>query len=80
MLNLNYDNDFDVLYIRISKNKNSYGDEGIPGIVMMRDIATDEITGVTIFGYKRMLDNGSLYHLNLPINIDFKHDIQPFVQ
>ncbi len=79
MLSLNYDKKFDVLYISIGEPKPSYGDESIDGIVILHSIANDDVTGVTIFDFKKRLNENSLKDLNLPINIDFGNDVTPFI-
>ena len=48
---IDYDQKFDVLYYNISNTENSYGDEIDDNIVILRDIDTDKIIGVTIIGY-----------------------------
>lgn len=53
---VDYDQKFDVLYYNISNTENSYGDEIGDNIILLRDIDTDKITGITILGYKRMLE------------------------
>ena len=53
---VDYDQKFDVLYYNMSNTENSYGDEIDDNIVLLRDIDTDKITGITILGYKRMLE------------------------
>ena len=53
---VDYDQKFDVLYYNISNTENSYVDEIGDNIVLLRDIDTDKITGITILGYKRMLE------------------------
>ena len=50
---IDYDQKFDVLYYNISNTENSYGDEIDDNIVILRDIDTDKITGVTIIGYNQ---------------------------
>lgn len=52
---IDYDQKFDVLYYNISNTENSYGDEIDDNIVLLRDIDTDKITGVTIIGYNQFL-------------------------
>lgn len=46
---VNYDEQNDVLYVKIASTDNSYGTESPDGIVTLRDVNTDEITGFTIF-------------------------------
>lgn len=79
MLNLNYDKKFDVLYISIGDPKQSYGEENTPGLVILKDIITNEITGVTIFDFKKRLNENTLKDLDLPIKIDFSNEVNPFV-
>lgn len=81
MLSLDYDKKFDVLYIKIASNKNSYGDEStLPGVVVLRDIFTNEITGFTIIGYKKKISSGKLDTSKFPVDLNFENDIMPFVQ
>jgi uncharacterized protein YuzE len=56
MLNINYDKKFDVLYLNFCESK-SYGDETIDGIVILRSVENDSITGVTIFNFDKRLNN-----------------------
>jgi len=77
MLKLNYDNKYDILYILLSDGKNSIGDEEYDGLVVMRDEKTDEITGLTIFGFLDKYQKGSLPVLPSEINIDF--DMMPLM-
>ena len=55
MLNLDYDKKNDVLYISIGRPKPSYGEEDVPGIVILKDIITDEITGITVFDFMKRI-------------------------
>lgn len=50
---IDYDKKFDVLYYNMGDTSNSYGDEVDNNIVILRDIETEEITGVTIVGFAR---------------------------
>ena len=45
---IHYDKKNNVRYIKLSDNNNSYGDEIANGIVIFRDVKTDEVTSVTI--------------------------------
>ncbi|KXG78307.1 DUF2283 domain-containing protein [Thermotalea metallivorans] len=72
MLKINYDRKFDILYLSIGEPRPSYGEEETPGLVVLKDIETDEITGFTIFDFKKRVDTDSLNELNLPCKIDFK--------
>lgn len=53
----NYDSKFDVLYIELTDNSNSYGDDSNDGFVLMKDIDTDEVTGVTIMNFNKTIGN-----------------------
>lgn len=52
-ITFDYDPKFDTLYASINgKDKShSYGDDRVPGLLVARDMDTDEITGFTIFRY-----------------------------
>jgi len=75
MLKFNYDNRYDILYVLLADSKNSLGDEEYDGLVVMRDGTTDEITGLTIFGFFEKYQKDSLPALPSEVNIDF--DIIP---
>lgn len=49
---LSYDEKYDILYLSFFDRSRSYGDEE-DGIVIMRDMETDEITGITIYDFKQ---------------------------
>lgn len=70
MLKLNYDNKFDILYISIGEPVPSYGNEDIPGLVVLKNIVTDELAGVTIFDFKKRVNNNTINDLDMPIEID----------
>ena len=72
MLKFNYDNKYDILYILLSDGKNSLGDEEYDGLVVMRDEETDEITGLTIYGFMEKYQSDSLPLL--PSEIDIIYD------
>lgn len=54
---IDYDKKFDVLYCKIANTDNSYGDEIDSNIVVLRDIETDTVTGITIMGYKKFVNH-----------------------
>jgi len=70
MLDLSYDKQFDILYVSISSTSASYGDEAIDGLVVLRDLFTEDITGITIFDFKAKFERGSLPPLPIKVNID----------
>lgn len=55
-----YDERFDVLYIALGDRNNSYGDDSENGLVYLKDIDTDELTGITIMGFMRRYQNNTL--------------------
>lgn len=81
MLKVNYDSKFDVLYINIGNPVPSYGDERVPGLVILKNIHTDEITGVTIFDFMKRVKDNTMDDLEIPIEIDINkisRDISTF--
>lgn len=75
MLSLNLDKRNDILYLGLSDTGNSYGEEINPGVVILHDIDSDDITGITIFDFYKRYKSGTLNNISLPINIDFNKDI-----
>lgn len=53
---IDYDEKYDVLYYCLLDTGNSYGDEIDGNIVILRDIETEQITGVTIIGFKKFFE------------------------
>lgn len=54
-VSLNYDQKSDTLRVAYGAGQNSYGDDSVPGIVCMRDMDTDEITGFTVMHFLKSL-------------------------
>jgi len=77
MLSLNLDKKNDILYISFSDTNNSFGKEISNGFVVLHDLFTGEITGITIFDFLKRYSEGTLNNLPFPISIDFKSDIYP---
>jgi hypothetical protein len=75
MLDLNLDKINDVLYVIISDTSNSYGTEDYNGLVVLRDIMTDDVTGVTIFDFSKRYKKGNLNSLPFPFKIDIEKEI-----
>ena len=76
---VDYDTKYDVLYIMLSDTSNSYGDEDPDGIVVFKDIDTDQITGVTIFDFSTRFSNPAMLKCVLPSSINFNADILPLL-
>ena len=51
-LSCNYDERHDVLYIALGDRNNSYGDDE-NGLIFLKDMDTDEFTGITILSFMR---------------------------
>ena len=54
---MDYDSDNDILYCTFGDKTNSYGDEDPDNVVVMRDMDTDDITGITVLNFGRMNKN-----------------------
>lgn len=75
MLAINHDRKNDVLYIGIGDRSNSYGDEISSGIILLYDIDTEELTGVTILDFLQKYKSKKLD--NIPMSINFERDVIP---
>ena len=75
MFAIDHDKDNDVLYIGIGDRSNSYGDEEEEGIILLRDIDTEELTGVTILDFLYRYKHKQLDCIPFPIN--FERDVIP---
>lgn len=51
---IDYDSKFDIMYYSDGDTSNSYGDEDIDNIVVMKDMDSNEVVGYTIMNYKKM--------------------------
>ncbi len=72
MLKLNYDKKNDILYLSIGDPKPSYGEEDVSGIVIRRDMASNDITGITIFDFMKRITEKTIDSKDLPIQVDFQ--------
>ena len=54
--NVHYDKKFDVLSVKFSCTKNSYGDEETDNIIFLKDFNDDKITGLTILDFRKMFE------------------------
>lgn len=54
--NITYDSKYDILYVNFRTSSNSYGEEDIDHLVIFKDFDTEEITGLTIFDFKRLFE------------------------
>ena len=53
MLDFDWDKSRDILYIRLGDTSNSKGDRDESGFVILKDLKTKEITGITIFDFAK---------------------------
>ena len=67
-----YDRENDILYIKFGSTKSSFGDEATDGIVVFRDLFTDDVTGLTVFYPRKRHDQRirELKALGFSVNID----------
>jgi len=82
MINLNYDNKFDVLYIAFGNEeyrKNSLADEEYNGLVVMRDEDTDDVTGLIVYGFKDKYYKNKIPIFPTDVKINMERDVFPFV-
>lgn len=63
-----YDTEEDILYLSIGEPKPSVTEEIEEGILIRKDIATGEITGVTILDYKDRINKNE--KINIPKEFD----------
>lgn len=59
-MKVNYDKRYDTLYVAFADKSNSYGDDTVDGLIVMRDLTTDEITGLTILRFLSKYREGDL--------------------
>lgn len=76
---VDYDSHFDTLYVALGDKSNSYGDEDIDDLILMRDLDTDDITGFTILSFFRKLSLAALPKLPQCLNLSFERDILPII-
>ena len=75
-MKIDYDKEFDTLYVVLTDNSNSYGDP-MGSVILMRDIDTDAITGITVLSYRLQHSHGSLPVLPKETGLSFERDIDP---
>ena len=59
-LQFDYDAKYDVLYVALGDRDNSYGDDSEACIIYLRDIDTDELTGVTVLDFMKRYRSNTL--------------------
>ncbi|MDE7011420.1 MAG: DUF2283 domain-containing protein [Oscillospiraceae bacterium] len=76
-MRINYDRRFDTLYVTFTGNENSYGDDSLNSVILMRDLDTDAITGMTILSFMKKVQTNSLPKLPSEVGISIEKDILP---
>lgn len=76
-MKINYDRRFDTLYVTMSNNLNSYGDDTLGNVIVMRDMDTDAVTGITILSFLKKYKSGCLPELPPDIGLSIESDILP---
>lgn len=76
-MKIDYDNRFDTLYVILSDNSNSYGDDSMGNIIIMRDMDTDTVTGITILSFLKKYRAGMLSELPPDVGLSIETDILP---
>lgn len=76
-MKIDYDRRFDTLYAAVSSNLNSYGDDSSNGVVIMRNMDTDAVTGITILSFLKKYKSGCLPELPPDIGLSIESDILP---
>lgn len=74
-----YDKRYDTLYVAFSDNSNSYGDDSLNDVILMRDLFTDDITGITILSFLKKYRSNSLPELPIDLGLSIEKDILPMV-
>ena len=79
-MRVNYDKRFDVLYLSFSDSSQSYGHENPDGFVVLHDLMTEEVTGVTIFDFMERYVRGLIPEMPLPIPVNYTNDVIPLIR
>ena len=82
MINVNYDNKYDILYITLGdkeSRRNSLGDEEYNGLVVMRDKETNKITGLIIMGFADKYKKNKMPVFPMEITLNVEKDVVPFI-
>ncbi|HBQ28035.1 hypothetical protein HX99_02345 [Peptococcaceae bacterium SCADC1_2_3] len=69
-LDVSYDHDNDILYISFGSPRPSYCVTEVDDIFIMKDVETDEYSGVTIMDFQERLEDGSILNFEWPFDLD----------
>ena len=75
---IDYDAEYDILYISFTDQSRSYGDEISENVVIRRNWDDDNITGVTIFDFISLFEKQSPEIFSITIELNFEKQILPF--
>jgi len=71
-VNIDYDSLNDILYISLGLPRPSYCVAQVDDVFVMKDVETNEYSGITIMDFKERLNDGSINTLKLPLDLDVK--------
>ena len=69
-IQFNYDKKFDVLYYRWDRTDNTYGDEVEDDIILLRDIETVNIKGISVLNFKKRYYSNQTYMLEKYFDVE----------
>lgn len=70
-LDVSYDRENDILYISFGHPRPSYCATQTDDVFVMKDIETDEYSGITIMDFQERLKDGSILNFRWPFDLDF---------
>lgn len=79
-IRIDYDRRFDTLYVALGDKSNSYGDDSLNDIIVMRDMCTNTITGFTILSFLKKYHSNSLPKLPESLGFSIEKDILPRIK
>ena len=71
----NYDEKYDILYLRPSAFVPTYADEDDNGITTLRSITDDSVVGMVIDGFKERFFADTLQDASLPLPLDLSDPV-----
>ncbi len=78
-IKVDHESKYDTLYVALGDKYNSYGDDSTDGIILMRDLDTDHITGFTILKFFKKYRTHNIPELPSELNLSIEDDILPLV-
>ena len=67
---IEYNDAYDVLYIKIKNSYDTYVEERHKGILINHDYKTDEITGLEIWDFKRRIEKKEKMETPFPVDLE----------